>query len=529
MSVRPNGISGQYGDMPEDAYLRKMEKTCYWEPEDQVEQHIRGLLVDYSPDAPFFASEQIRGGSTDQNGQHRGGFESGGRLNLRHSGKRSLSEPTLPDGTFLDHVFLEKDPRGTNNNPDMRKMNDQSYARASHIKYSPDADWSIPESAVNPHQQVQKMKHSFYQAKDRMKIFDTAKDAWHNGFQSKRLGKKHAKEVMTQDDLILDLAEASQGNRRDATAQLSDEPMGWRQFTTDHKVKVAKYGMIRANMNNKSQDWRANRSSTYLDHQQQVDLGGERMNRALAILMMDLKGLKRAKHISKDSMEFTEAKSGPINRSKHFTPADMMIIQKFVEYAQSHSAHTLLNGDQKARNAQRKQYIRQPHGKVIINQEIIEFMQMICKPGYQGNPEDLREYIQQSADDHGIYVEQNTRQKGSDIIDPNAKWYTGVSHDILEGKQITNYSGITPVVDRHELNYASFENYASKSRQNKQKKNKYKKLPGVRNTKSTAAMNEFGTLSRYCGKVSNKMQIRRHISDDTIHDDINDSDMIMRF
>ena len=57
-----NSLSGQYGDMPFDMYLRKIEQSCDYENPNQVDDYQRDLLKDFRPDAAFFESDQARGG-----------------------------------------------------------------------------------------------------------------------------------------------------------------------------------------------------------------------------------------------------------------------------------------------------------------------------------------------------------------------------------------------------------------------------------------------------------------------------------
>jgi hypothetical protein len=82
---------GTYGEMPLDMYLKKQETTCMYENPSMVEDNLRSLLSDYTPDEPFLESDQPRGG-TDKYGNERGGYESTQRINLR-SGARTLTYP----------------------------------------------------------------------------------------------------------------------------------------------------------------------------------------------------------------------------------------------------------------------------------------------------------------------------------------------------------------------------------------------------------------------------------------------------
>ena len=174
-----HSIVGSGSDVPVDVYLKKIEQTCMYESPDMVESYHRNTLKDMRPCQDFFESDQPRGGRS-ADGKLNGNNISSRFLNFRDSGFMSAegAEPYLPDGTFLDHVFLEKDPRGGALEPDMRKHVDQQYARKSFINFKPDHDDSVTESGITPGQMVKNIRSGQKIIKDYLKIFDTSWDAW---------------------------------------------------------------------------------------------------------------------------------------------------------------------------------------------------------------------------------------------------------------------------------------------------------------------------------------------------------------
>jgi len=176
-----NSLSGNYGLMDETLYLRKMERTCIPEPDGLLNDYIRDELKDTRPVNPTIASEEMRGGVDPKTGVRRGGFQSSGALSLRYHGKRNKVKPDLPDGTFLDWQFLEKDPRSIMGQPDMRKHREQQEARGKFIKFYSDEDHSIPEKGITPMAMNQMIRQGQHQTKERLKIFSTANTGFHTG------------------------------------------------------------------------------------------------------------------------------------------------------------------------------------------------------------------------------------------------------------------------------------------------------------------------------------------------------------
>jgi hypothetical protein len=128
-----SSLQGSYGSVPISEYLKKMEQTCLFEPEDQLDNYMRDSLKNTDTDTPLFESDQPR---RDNHSRE--------RLSLRHTGRRTEAEPFLPDGSFLDYEFLNADPRGTAVGPDMMKHRKQQEARGKFIKMGYDDDMSVP-------------------------------------------------------------------------------------------------------------------------------------------------------------------------------------------------------------------------------------------------------------------------------------------------------------------------------------------------------------------------------------------------
>jgi hypothetical protein len=340
-NVHTLGASGGYGGIPDSEYMRKIEKTNYYENPNQLEDHIRKTLTDWKPDAPFLESDQIR--SSDDRG---GGFQSESRLNLRHGGARTLDDPWLPDGTFLEHIggMTDRDPRGNAIGPDMREHVKQQYARRDLINFYDDSDYSVPESGINPEQMRDNVRGMQAKFKDRYQNFDTSKDSWHNGGTgiSKRTGGSDVAKYTT-DGTIMDMVDATQGNRSDATTLLSNDPkVGFRHTTPDHRVKVAKYGHVRTNQFLHDNDWSNNRMSSFLDHNQMAVIDGTMVNKMLAHLIVDLEGSRQTKQVVAQGIDYNNSHN-TIVRSAKLSPQDVYKIM-MIDMSSPDNANTRYDG-----------------------------------------------------------------------------------------------------------------------------------------------------------------------------------------
>lgn len=432
-----NSIVGQYGSMPIDMLMRKQEVTCGYEDPDLVNNHMRELMKDFRPDKPFLASDEARGG-VDDRGTDRGGYQSTQSINLR-SGARTLDDPYLPDGTFLDHQFMEKDPRGVALGPDMRKHVDQQYARASFIKHYDDSDNSVPESGWNPWKAQMQIRNAQNRTKDYFKIFDTAKDGRGNGGMAPGYAVSNIQKIQ-EGQVIKDPNQAPNVNRIDITNNLSnDTSIGWRR-TTDHRFNVAKYGKTNTSKSFTSEDWYKNRSNVDIDHDIYVSWQDSNMLKSTALLMMDLSRRKETNQFTGlNGVNFGTSEK-TVNKKHKLTPSDMSGMQaRPTKETRTEDAHTDLNGEQ-APSSGSKLMLHDVKNieKTHINPTIVEKMSNINKRTTKKSKDDLRKSIHQSAEDMGVYRTYNNK-KTVQISDPSILWKSISAYKKGESKTVKNY------------------------------------------------------------------------------------------
>lgn len=448
LQVHNLGDSGAYGLIDESHYLKKIESTPMPEDPMAIENHLRGLLVDFRPDAPFLASDQVRDPSDKGGGTH-----SQEILNIRHFASRSSEDPYLPDGTFLDWQFAERDPRGVATGPDMRKHYEQQMDRAAFIRLYNDNDFSVPESGINPVKMVENINSGFYQYKDRYKNFDESFDGWHNGGihqQGKPWNQTRTIGNVTVDGTIKDLVDAAQGNRRDAVAKLSGDPtIGFRYTVPDQRFKVASYGMVRANQDKDYQNWNNNRSSSFVDHSVMRLVDEELVNKSLANLIIDLEGLRKNKQVVAQGAAFSDSSVNQVKK-RHLNPEDIYKLMRTVSTSGAKTANEAFDGKRvmkygnKPMNNNRKLV-----ENVQMNHKVLSSMeQATSKSMSKDKYDDLRKDIKQSAANSNLYHEVRNKKLGALGLTESQLRNSGFAHSDTESLAVKSYKGIKPTADR---------------------------------------------------------------------------------
>lgn len=231
------GLSGQYGDMPPEMHLKKLEQTCMYEREDQLDDFFRSTLKDRTPDQASLAQDLPR----ETQNQVRSEV-----MNIRHSAARTPAEPIHPD-LFLG--FTERDSRGYHNaGPDLKLYADQSRARGRFKDFVSDhgSDWTIPEGTRSELRHIRDLRKTINPTRERFKIFDTSFDSRANPWSGAKTHHASTIPKTTPDGQILNLNDAQEVNQRKDNTKLRTDliKVGYRQ-TGDHRFAVAQYGLMR--------------------------------------------------------------------------------------------------------------------------------------------------------------------------------------------------------------------------------------------------------------------------------------------
>jgi hypothetical protein len=458
----------KYGLIPESEYLRKIQQTNIDEDPQAYENFLRKELVDFTPDKNH-AIEAYEPRSSDDRGS---GYQSASRLNLLHSGMRSTELPYLPDGTFLDHEFTVRDPRGVQNQPNMRETVKHSVARAPFIKFYNDSDYSVPESGINP-VEMQKIRNAgFHHFKENFKNFDESKDSWHNGGTHKKLRNGSDAGLVDRDGVIKDLTDASVRNRTDAVSALSNDPtIAFRHSTPDHRVKIARYGVVKSGQSRSSQNWTNTLRSTFLDHNTPVPINGIMANKMLANLIIDLEGQRQTRQEVAQGADYNESYSSQV-RSKKLVPDDIIKIL-LIQGSQPIAPHEKYEGKMLQRYINTKMpNNREALENVHINHQILNSMEQVNKRPNKKKMDDLRDNIEESAVHQGIFRtssnsklrSKHSKKANSDIIREGLD-----NRTIEESRTITNYGGVKPLSINKIMDNLEWEKFGEQSLLNKQR------------------------------------------------------------
>ena len=457
------GNSGAYGTMPNDIYLRKITVSNLQEDPDQIDKHIRGLLVDFRPDPTFLASDEVR----DPNDRG-GGTHSAEKINLRMGGARVLDDPYLPDGSFLDHVFAERDTRGTVNEPNMRQHVNQQMARTSFINMGADSDYSVPSEGINPVQMVKNIKGLIYPFKAYFKNFSESLFGWHNG-GTKKSGSKQGnlKNSYLLDGAPVDLTDTTCANRSDAVTKLSNDPtISFRQSTPDHRVQVARYGNVRASQDVDNSNYYKNRTNTFLTGKMEF-IEGELVNKQLAELIKDLE--------KRNSTRLEVTKGGDYGESMNLNNSREKVKVADIYHAfliggmtsQLDPAHQII----KSESANNRNSVNKTTSNlaqhVKYNHAMLESMQLGAKQmkAPSRDLQQIRKNVKQTAVDNGIYYMSKNKRANSEFSTSNKARNEESTQFMEDTKKTMVYSNIVPKAIYNTPN-VKFQELESKSSHN---------------------------------------------------------------
>lgn len=487
-------IVGQFGLIPEDIYLRKIERSCTFEDPDQTEDYQRNLLKDLRPDVPYFESDLPRRN-----------YQSTQAINLRDGGRREKVNPDLPDGLQLNFdPWVIDTPAG----PDFQKHVDQQKSRAKYINFYPDADNSIPESGIHPTHMVKQIKAAQPWVQNRLKIFETSMDNMQHGFMPQIDGCKVEKVKLTTE--VPRLNDCSYRTRIGNTSAFSnDTQLGFRT-NVDHPFKIARYGMIKAG--SPATDFYINREGTHVDHRIPILHEGINISPDLALLMVDLALKKSHAHqIGKDNIIFPGVRESA-NRTIKITPADMAGIQAR-QTAQTAALAANVAYEGKIIGKQTLGLIYPTDlsmfGKSIIDPNIIEFIASLMTNRQMRTREtdDLRDKIEKTAKESGVFVMDKTtalRESGPQVYESLVSREAEKStKKAEESKQIFNYAALAKNIENtpgNTMGLQAMEAYKSLSKE---------RSPDMANTNLTLPHNmTVSTTDGYFAPLAGKTKDR---------------------
>jgi hypothetical protein len=177
----------QYGQLPMEMLMTKFEETDMGDEEGSYDDYARNVLTNWGPDTNFLAHEEPRGGVEAR----------GGLLNLRYYGHRGVADNPYHPEVFIGFQGPEDwDPRGTADEPDMKKIPEQWASRMRFVRFSPDGCEQITGGSRNEWKVQIDNQSVFKWIRDRMKWFSTQKDGRREGIRRLLPPKPDVKKVV---------------------------------------------------------------------------------------------------------------------------------------------------------------------------------------------------------------------------------------------------------------------------------------------------------------------------------------------
>ena len=433
--------SGSYS-MPIDMYLKKMEMTCIGNQsvEDDMEtlnNYNRQQLIDFREPKSQFEEDAPR---YDNHSRE--------RLSLRHHGNRSEGvQPWLPDGTFLDQIFLSD--KGTSDLPNFQDLRSQIELRVRDKALYSDEDYSIPtkERSASQHIQVRDQVHE--QARKRFQIFDTSKDylMTSNTTGKPLMGGSQLKKLIHDQTPGFMSQEAA--NRSNWQVDYSNTtPVGW-QTTPDTVYKVSRYDAPRK-MADQTIDSYNNRAGGRLDTDFLVSLEGRNIPRSLALTIMEImRQRKRVSDFTKNTGTQYAGSTEDVNRKLKQLDAQMTeLMRRYSDQSAATPANQMINSERK--NVSGMRYIQRDDPnkihKSLVGLQLVEMIKQAThnrKLGKQ-NSDDLRNQIIQTASTDAIHNTAINSRLANTSGSNQVLWESLAQHKRDEQMAVFNYAGVQP-------------------------------------------------------------------------------------
>jgi hypothetical protein len=437
-----------YGGIPADMILKKYQMTDLGDSPDQtLTSFMRNSLMDRTVDTPW-REEHFQRSVDDPEFS----ANSARMLSMRYEGGRSGLSPHLPDGTFLDFDGARPDPRGTVNLPNMRNYNAQHGARASMISFANDSSDTATSGERHPERTKSDLGSVFHGIKDRLRVFSESLGAFHTGSSGLKQPKPITCDKYETEFPVLDLADSCVRNRSDAVTRVSNDPrVAYRHMTPDHRVKSSHFAKMRAPRTKYSDG-----SSRYLaaqDHKM-VYFDGKLIRRQLADVIMDLEGQNEQRMLSAQGARYSDSHAVGTRRTRLSTGDLTKLAMMNRDTQPKAQDFSLLIPRTKATKAKGSSV-----DNFDISQPVAASMASAARKVNLSAPGDLRQEIEMSMADYGLYFEASARKKrrtaGSDLQQREMKSY---SHSKEEGKAAQQYAGIAKIKPKASVD--DFENDA---------------------------------------------------------------------
>jgi hypothetical protein len=446
-----------YGGIPGDMILQKYSQSDIDDnPDQSLIYFMQGALMDRTIDRPYREEQFHRSVDDPEFGK-----QSEQYLSLRHTGTRSGASPNLPDGLFMDFDHTRPDPRGTSTLPPLEKLTEQRSARASMIKFYPDASPITTGGERSAYRRVRDNASFFAGFKNRFRNFAESLGAFPVGSGGFGTPKPITCDKYETDNPVHDLSDACVRSRSDAVTKMSNDPRNaYRHSTTDHRVKSSHNAAVRAPVPKYTSD-----DAKYMgtvDHKM-VYFDGKLIRRPLADIMYDLSGRNEQRMFAAQGARYNESHAIGTRRVK-LAPGDLTKLAMMNKNSQP-TAQNFSNLPARKRH-QSNMGEGTDASDLEFSQPVAASLASAARKAKTDAPGDLRDELETSMADYGLYHESQMR-KGQKTAptDPTQRDLKKYTHHVEDGKTAQQYG------HHKKIAQASVADYESETKMGRSKHN----------------------------------------------------------
>jgi hypothetical protein len=230
----------QQGQLPIEFLTSKFEETYMGDDDiSKYADYARSTLTNWGPDTNLMEYEEARGGVEAR----------GGKLRLRIYGSRGDADPAAHPELFYGYADPgDWDPRGTADEPDMKRVAEQWNARMRFQRWDPDGCEFETSGRRNEWRELEDRQTVFKWVRDRLKIFLTQKDGRREGLRRTWQYRPDVSKcvlVRGYGDYIEDQGLTPQRRSVRISDKIIRDSVAFRRNCDDQRRDVMRYGLQR--------------------------------------------------------------------------------------------------------------------------------------------------------------------------------------------------------------------------------------------------------------------------------------------
>ncbi len=303
-----------YGDMAPSMIMSKYEETDMGPDENMYDDYARSQIINWGPDESKFEHEEARGGVNRR----------AGRIQLQYYGHRGdqdhVYRPEIFDG-FMGPE--DRDPRGSNVDPDMKEFRKQHDARMRFIRFTADGSDHITGGGRSEAKVMADQQTLFKTVRNRLKVFDRQLDGRRNGMRREFKHKSNVtKQILVKSygDYIKDYALNPQRRVNIMCKEILRDTRMWREETADADFAFARYSQICRRAKRDGPEHSRVGDQITMGRKNDIDDADSKKYKTAAVLMSNIVNCKRQvmQNTATSDMDFAAARTTAMRKSQPF-------------------------------------------------------------------------------------------------------------------------------------------------------------------------------------------------------------------